>query len=74
MEKESLTKSICLCCKCNRPMEIDDTDFNFKGNYKRYWFCSVCDVFCYEKVRFNKVFTREYTDSNDKVLKIVRGV
>ena len=36
--------------------------------------CYVCDVFCYEKVRFNKVLTREYTDSNDKVLKIVRGV
>jgi len=44
-----------ICKYCKKEMELDDTDFNFKGCYDNYWLCS-CGVDCVQTVRYNETY------------------
>lgn len=39
------------CKFCGKQMRLDDTDFNFKGNFDRYWVCE-CGASAFERVRY----------------------
>lgn len=49
-----------ICPKCGQYMCLDDSDFNFKGNYDNYWICYPCHITAFEKVRFGKSYSVEY--------------
>ena len=52
MKKPTMYKE-CNCC--GKLMRLDDTDFNFKGNYDNYCVCDDCDTRCVEVVRYGKI-------------------
>lgn len=50
------------CKDCNKEMHLDDVDFNFKGNKDNYWFCDICGMFAFEKIRYGKTVKIEWED------------
>ena len=42
------------CKKCNRPMELEDIDYNFEGNQDEIYSCE-CGLACFVKVRYGKI-------------------
>ncbi len=55
----------CKCPNCNVDMILDDVDYNFKGNQNNYWCCPKCKIYCFEKIRFGKSFSKEYETIDD---------
>lgn len=49
-----------ICRYCGKEMIEDDCDFNFKGNYDTYWICEHCNSFCFEQIRFGKLYKRTW--------------
>lgn len=45
-----------ICRKCGAKMNLDDREYNFKGNYNNYWYCEKCNIGCTEEVRFAQSF------------------
>jgi len=54
-----------ICKYCGTKMELDDTDFNFKGNMDNYWICSKCNCGAFEKIRYGKSIYIEFTKENE---------
>lgn len=48
------------CKNCKEPMRLDDTDFNFKGNYDKYYVCDHCNCSCIEKTRYGKIIKTDW--------------
>lgn len=42
------------CKYCKTEMELDDVDFNFKGNKNNYFYCENCNASALEKIRYGK--------------------
>lgn len=57
------------CKECGAKMYIDDTDFNFQGNYDEYWCCVKCQTSCIEQVRFGQSFKEIWHSENDDIVK-----
>ena len=43
-----------ICKYCGKKMELDDVDYNFKGNQDNYWVCDNCNVSAIENIRYFK--------------------
>lgn len=39
------------CKYCGTEMELDDVDFNYKGNKDNYYLCPKCDSTAIEEIR-----------------------
>lgn len=48
------------CERCNKPMRLDDVDFNFERNYDNYYICDNCNVCAIEKIRYGRTFDIEW--------------
>lgn len=57
------TKSM-KCKYCGNEMELDDVDYNFKGNQDDYLICD-CGASCVVKVRYDKICKKEWEKNND---------
>lgn len=54
-------KNILECKNCNKPMRLDDVDFNFKGNQDNYYVCDFCNLCgAVEKIRYGKSIKIEW--------------
>ena len=42
------------CKGCNKPMRLDDVEFDFKGNKDNYYLCDDCGISAVEKIRYGK--------------------
>ena len=51
------------CKYCDTEMEMDDIDFNFKGNQDEYFTCPTCTSTLYRKIRYGKVVYNGWTKS-----------
>lgn len=55
------------CKYCGKEMELDDVDYNFKGNKDNYWICEHCNVSAIEKIRYNKsISVKFYNEKGDE--------
>lgn len=52
------------CYYCGKEMELDDIDYNFKGNQDDYLICD-CGVSCIVKVRYGKVCKKKWVKEDD---------
>lgn len=55
-----------ICPVCKNEMLLDDIDYNFKGNYDKYYYCRInhcCS--CVDKFRFGKHFVTEWCFDRD---------
>ena len=43
------------CPKCSNILQVDDIDYQFKGCQDEVSYCSVCDLWYFVKVRYNKI-------------------
>lgn len=55
-------------------MYLDDTEYNFKGNYDEYWNCLECQTSCIKEIRFGKSFkeiwhSEKYDTVKDYIVK-----
>ncbi|MBQ7977928.1 MAG: hypothetical protein IJ301_05025 [Clostridia bacterium] len=58
------------CPKCGKAMELDDIDYNFKGNQDEYWICDdKCCMSAFVKVRYGKPLGISYTDEDGNQVK-----
>lgn len=58
------------CPKCGKAMELDDIDYNFKGNQNEYWICDdSCCMSAFVKVRYGKALNISYTDEDANQVK-----
>lgn len=56
------------CTECGSSMYLDDTDFNFKGCYDRYYNCPNCKTSCIEETRFSYPYRQLWhSENNDDV-------
>ena len=56
-----------ICKYCGGKMELDDIDYNFKGNQDNYWVCDNCNASAIEKIRYGKSISVEfYKEDNIK--------
>jgi hypothetical protein len=46
-------------------MRLDDVDYNFKGNKDNYWTCDNCNASAFEKIRYNKSISVEYSKGEE---------
>lgn len=53
------------CKFCEAEMRLDDVDFNFKGNKDNYWVCDNCQAYAFEKIRYGKSISVEFTESEE---------
>ena len=62
------------CPLCNSIMELDDVDYNFKGNQNEYWYCpnSDCGTHAFVKVRYSKVILIEFISELDETIKTIK--
>lgn len=44
-----------ICKYCGAKMEVDDVDYNFKGNYDIHWECYKCCSGCISRTRYGKL-------------------
>lgn len=44
------------CPYCGNLLEVEDIDFNFKGNQDEYLYCFECDRYFLAKIRYNKLY------------------
>lgn len=54
------------CKYCESEMRKDDVDFNFKGNQNNYWVCDKCGATAFEKIRYGKSVSVEFTENDEK--------
>ena len=61
------------CPICGGDIEIDDIDYNFKGNQDEYAYCHHCHVALITKVRFNAPLkTLVYEEDSGKYIKTIK--
>lgn len=53
-----------ICRYCGAQMRLDDTDYNFKGCYDKYFECPNCESSCKVVVRFSKIQREEWHSEN----------
>ena len=46
-------------------MELDDVDYNFKGNQDNYWVCGNCNARAFEKIRYGKSVRVDFYRDDD---------
>ena len=46
-------------------MELDDVDYNFKGNQDNYWVCDNCNARAFEKIRYGKSIRVDFQKEDD---------
>lgn len=62
MERKSFIK----CCNCGEHMDIDDIEYNFKGNKNEWLYCEKCKINCYAEIRFNQLFRIKFEQYNEE--------
>lgn len=60
----SYTKEM-ICKYCGKKMELDDVDYNFKGNQDNYWVCDNCHASAVEKIRYGKSIKVDFRKEDD---------
>ena len=54
-----------ICKYCGKKMELDDVDYNFKGNQDNYWVCGNCNARAFEKTRYGKSVRADFYRDDD---------
>lgn len=55
------------CNRCGKPMQLDDVDYNFRGNQDEYYICA-CGASCIVKIRYwRKVNEDWYSEEKQEV-------
>lgn len=62
------------CPQCKFIMDLDDVDYNFKGNQNEYWCCPNydCDISAFVKVRYGRVISVEFINELGKTIKTIK--
>lgn len=68
INKKAYGRKTTICPICGKVMELDDIDYNFKGNQDEVYCCYDCNTTAYVKVRYSKVTKTEYVDEDGKTL------
>lgn len=58
-----------ICRECYSEMYLDDTDYNYKGNYDQYWCCKSCQTSCIKEVRGGSLNRELWHSENDNKVK-----
>ena len=54
-----------ICKYCGKEMNLDDVDYNFKGNQDNYWLCDNCHASAFEKIRYGKSVKVDFQKEDD---------